>query len=211
MLQQFTQAILLVSAISADGFISAFAYGVKKIKIPFFSVMVINIICSLMLAVSLFAGSFLRTFLSEEAAKIICFFILFALGFVKLLDNVLKSLIKKYNRLDKQIKFKLLSLNFILNVYANPEDADEDRSKTLSPAEAASLAVALSLDGLAAGAGAALGGANIPLVITLSFIIGIIAVIFGCFLGNKAARKAKMNFSWLGGAALIGVAVLKLI
>ena len=210
MIYEITQAVLLVSALSADAFVSAFAYGTKSIRIPLVSVMVINIICSVMLAVSLFMGELIRPFLPESAAKIFCFVILLFLGIIKLLDNALKSFIKKYNRLNRQIKFKILNLHFILNVYANPEDADKDNSLVLSPAEAASLAVALSLDGLAAGAGTALGGTNKPLVIALSLIIGVLAITLGCFLGNKAADKSRADFSWLGGAGLIMLAFYKL-
>jgi len=211
MLIEFTQAFLLVFAVSADAFFSSLAYGVKKIKIPFSSVIVISLISAGVLAASLFAGELIRPLMHENTAKILCFLILFLLGFIKLLDNVIIALIKKHNRLSGQLKFKLLSLNFILNVYANPEDADEDRSKVLSPAEAVSLSIALSLDGLAAGIGTALGGANKPLIIALALVVGVLAITLGSFIGNRVAGKSKAGFSWLGGAGLIVLAVLKLI
>lgn len=37
----------------------------------------------------------------------------------------------------------MFNLNFILNIYANPDDADFDQSKTISSSEALSLAFAL--------------------------------------------------------------------
>ncbi|MCL2637019.1 MAG: sporulation membrane protein YtaF [Oscillospiraceae bacterium] len=212
MLFDFTQALLLVFAVSADAFASSFAYGAKKIIIPFSSVMVISAVSAAFLAVSLFAGNFFRGFLSEETAGILCFFILFFLGLVKLLDNAVKSFIKRRNKsINGQLKFKLLNINFILNIYANPEDADEDRSKVLSPAEAVSLSIALSLDGLAAGIGTALGGANKPLIIALALAVGILAITLGSLIGNKTADNSKAGFSWLGGAVLIVLAVLKLV
>jgi putative sporulation protein YtaF len=216
MLIELLQAFLLVSAVSADAFLSSLAYGTKKIKIPFSSVMVISVISSAFLTASLFAGDLIRPFLHENTANVLCFLILFILGLIKLLDNAVKALIKKYNKpdgscLNRQLRFRLLSLNFILNVYANPEDADEDCSKVLSPAEAVSLSIALSLDGLAAGIGAALGGVNKPLIITLSLIIGVLAITLGSLIGNKAAGKSKAGFSWLGGAGLIVLAVFKLV
>jgi putative sporulation protein YtaF len=212
MLFDLMQALLLVFAVSADAFVSSFAYGAKKIKIPFVSVIVISAISAAFLAVSLFAGEFIRGFLSESTAGILCFLILFTLGLVKLLDNAVKALIKKRNKhINGQLKFKLLNFNFILNVYANPEDADSDRSNVLSPGEAVSLSIALSLDGLAAGIGTALGGANKPLIIALALAVGILAITLGSFTGNKAADKSKAGFSWLGGAVLIVLAVFKLV
>ncbi|MDR2558019.1 MAG: sporulation membrane protein YtaF [Oscillospiraceae bacterium] len=211
MLFDLTQALLLVSAVSADAFVSSFAYGAKKIKIPFASVMVISGVSAAFLAASLFAGEFIRGFLNENTANILCFLILFFLGLIKLLDNAVKALIKKRNKnINGQLKFKLLNFNFILNIYANPEDADEDRSNVLSPTEAVSLSIALSLDGLAAGIGTALGGANKLLIIALALVIGVLAIALGSFTGNKAADKSKASFSWLGGAVLIVLAVLKL-
>lgn len=212
MLFDLTQALLLVFAVSADAFISSFAYGAKRIKIPFSSVMVISGVSAAFLSVSLFAGGLVRGFLSEDTAKILCFLILFFLGLVKLLDNAVKTLIKRRNKhINGQLRFKFLSFNFILNVYANPEDADEDRSNVLSPGEAVSLSIALSLDGLAAGLGTALGGANKPLIIALALVIGVLAITLGSFIGNKAAGQSKAGFSWLGGAVLIVLAVFKLV
>jgi putative sporulation protein YtaF len=212
MLTDLTQALLLVFAVSADAFISSFAYGAKKIKIPFASVMVISGVSAAFLAISLFAGEFFRAFLSESTASFLCFFILFFLGLAKLLDNAVKAFIKKHNKhINGQLRFKLLNFNFILNIYANPEDADSDRSNVLSPGEAVSLSIALSLDGLAAGIGTALGGANKPLIIALALVVGVLAIALGSFIGNKAAASSKAGFSWLGGAVLIVLAVYKLV
>ena len=38
-------AILLVSALSMDAFVASFAYGTSKIKIPFKSAIIINVVC----------------------------------------------------------------------------------------------------------------------------------------------------------------------
>jgi len=176
----FIQALLLVFAVSADAFFSAFAYGAKKIKIPFSSILVISVVCSAFLAVSLFAGELIRPLLPEFISRILCFSILFVLGIIKLFEKDADT-----NR-------------------------DRDHNKLLSPAEAVSLSVALSLDGLAAGLGTALGGANKPLIIALSLVVGILALNLGCLLGNKTS-KTKAGFSWLGGAGLILLAVYKLV
>jgi putative Mn2+ efflux pump MntP len=172
---------VLVLAVSADAFFSAFAYGTRKTRIPFSSVLVISAVCSAFLAVSLYAGELIRPFFPENIAKLLCFLILFVLGLIKLFDK------------------------------GNTADHDRDHNMLISPAEAVSLSVALSLDGLAAGIGTALGGANKPLIIALSLAVGIAAITLGCLLGNKTARKSKMSFSWLGGAGLILLAVYKLL
>src|SRR5689334_16527089 len=141
------ETVLLVIALSVDSFIASFAYGTSKIKIRFISVLILSGICSLTFALSLFLASFLSRLISSPATKIFCFLILLILGIVKLFDSSIKSIIRKHKGITKQLKFSMFSVNFILNIYADPEDADADYSRVLSPNEAVSLAIALSLDG----------------------------------------------------------------
>ncbi|MFR2843702.1 MAG: manganese efflux pump [Acutalibacteraceae bacterium] len=63
----------------------------------------------------------------------------------------------------------------------------------LSPAEAASLAVALSLDGLAVGFGAALMQVNVLIVMLFSLAVGMLAVRLGGKIGNRAAQKLSFD------------------
>lgn len=204
------EAVMLVSALSMDAFVASFAYGTNKIKIPFRSVAVISVICSSILAAALLLGGAVRSVIPPYLTGIICFIILFLLGIVKLCDSTVKSLIRKKKNMHKELAFSLLHLNFILNIYADPEEADSDMSKILSPGEAASLAVALSLDGLAVGFGAALAKVNPVQIVGISLVTSIIAVMSGCFVGNKIAEKVSLNLSWLSGVMLMILALLKL-
>jgi Predicted membrane protein len=193
-----------------DAFVSSFAYGTNKIKIPFKSVAVIAIVCSSFLAASIFLASFLNSFISEEITRILAFSILFLLGLAKFFDSTIKLYIKRHNQLNKELKFSVFNLQFMLNVYANPEQADINASKTLSPKEAVYLAIALSVDGLAVGFGAGLVAVNHLLVILFAFVADTIALTLGCRVGNKVVEKTVLNLSWLSGIVLIGLAFLKL-
>lgn len=204
------ESIVLASALSIDAFVASFAYGSNKIKIPMLSVQIINIICSSVLGISLLIGALLKPYLSDWFTITICFIILFGLGIVKLFDGITKSIIRKHNNLKKEVRFSMFNFNFILNLYANPEAADIDASKTISPIEAASLAIALALDGIAVGFGAALGNVSGWMVFLFSFISNGLAIILGCYLGNKIARSLKFNISWISGAILIILAFLKI-
>lgn len=200
---------MLASALSLDAFVASFAYGSKNIKIPFKSAQVINLICAGITGLALLAGSVLKSYIPGWLTVAIGFTVLFILGIVKLLDSITKSIIRKYNYINKEIKFSLFNFKFILNLYADPENADIDGSKTLSPAEAASLAIALSLDGITVGLGAAIGNINGWAVFICSLVIGIAAVLLGSFAGNKLAGKAPYNLSWISGAILIALAFSK--
>ena len=205
------EAAILAASLSVDAFVAGFAYGSSKIKIPFLSVQIINIICSLITGVGLLIGSVLREYIPPWITIVISFIILFILGVVKLLDSVTKSIIRKHTDLKREIKGSLFNFKFIINLYADPEKADIDASKTISPTEAVALAISLSLDGLAVGIGAALGNVNGLIVFLFSLITNAISIVLGCFIGNKIAKKSQFNLSWLSGVVLIIMAFLKVI
>lgn len=204
------ESVVLALALSMDTFVASFAYGSSRTQIPMKSVQTINAVCCSFLALALLLGTALKQVIPAAATSGICFTVLLLLGLVKLLDSVIKSLIRKYNGFNKEIKFSMLNLKFILNLYANPEDADVDDSKVISPAEAASLAVALSLDGLVVGMGAALGHINGWVVLGCAFVANTLAIVLGCAVGRRVAHAIKFDLSWLSGAFLLVLAVMKL-
>ncbi len=208
------EAFFLTIALSIDAFASGLAYGTNKIKLPKFSIIIISSICSFILAISLFFGTVIGQFVSTNITLIICVVIMFFLGIIKLFDGYIKSIIKKNNGLNKNIAFSIFNLKLTLNLYAKPEDADFDHSKVLSAKEAVAIAIALSLDSLTIGFGQGLLKMTwlySGIIIFFSFIIGILALAIGGYLGNRISKKSKINLSWLGGLILIIMAILKIV
>lgn len=204
------ESFLFTAAISIDIFMASVGYGIDNIKVPTLSTIIISGICSLMLGISLFIGSTIENHIPVETAKLIYFAILFVLGTIKIFDSSIKSYIIKRKNLHKKFSFSAIHLNFILNIYANPKEADQDSSRYLSPTESISLAIAMSIDGLVVGFGAALANANLWITISISFILGIFTIICGEKVGQKISQKSSLNISWLGGAILIFLSLLKL-
>ena len=193
------QAFLLTSAISADCFASGFAYGANKIKVPIFSVFIISFICTAILAVSLLCGTAIGKVIPHAITVAVCAAILMLLGFFKIFGELIKSRIKNKNR--------------FLKVCADPTAADFDDNKILTFKETIAIAIALSLDGLAVGAGAGLTNQSILnylIIIGFSLVTDVVYLIFGVFVGRRLAQKSKVNLSWLSGLVLIGVAIMKL-
>lgn len=207
----FLQALAIAMSLSVDAFAASFAYGSNKIRIPMKSIQTINLICTAITAISLLAGNLLQPYISEKLAASVSFAILFILGVVKLLDSITKSIIRKHSNFRRELRFSLFNFRFLLRLYADPEKADVDLSKSLSTAEAASLAIALSFDGIAVGFGAALAGINAWIIIICSLFMGLLALYLGVFLGNRLSRNSAVNLSWLGGGLLIVMAVFKLL
>lgn len=206
----FFQTAALAAALSVDAFVACFAYGSQQIRIPLISAQVISLLCTGILGISTLLGAWVKNFIPPWLTSLLCFFILMALGVVKLLDGMVKAILRKHSSFGREIRFRLFHLRFVLSLYADPEKADQDHSKTISPKEAASLATALSLDGAAVGFGAALGNLSLPLLLFCSLLAELLAVLLGARLGNRLAKKLPFNPSWLGGALLLLLAFSKL-
>lgn len=208
--QIILEAVAIASALSMDAFVAGFAYGARQIRLSRCAILLINLICSAILGIFLGLGSLIAGFLPEGLQRGICFGVLFALGLIKLLDGIVRAAIRKYGNLDGKLDFSLFSLRFVLHVYADPAAVDLDHSKTISPAEALSLALALSLDGAAAGFGAALGQVSIIAVVTASLVANQLTLLTGSWLGERLSRRFRMSLGWLGGVILLLLAFSKL-
>lgn len=204
------EALLIASSLSLDAFTAGFAYGSKKIKIPMLELQVVNIICSAIVGIALFAGTYIKDILPAGLTSALSFVLLFSIGLTKLLDSITKSLIKKHTDINKKVEFSIFNFKFILNLYANPEKSDVDNSKNISIYEAALLALSLSIDGIAVGFGAALGNVNAWAVFFCSLITDLVLMASGNALGKKLSQKLPFNVSWLAGAVLIALAFSKL-
>ncbi|APF26942.1 putative sporulation protein YtaF [Clostridium sporogenes] len=205
------ESLLLVLAVSLDAFVASIAYGTNKIKIPFISATIINIVCSSVLGVSLFLGSVIKKFIPVKITSIISFIILCLFGIYYLFDSMVKNYVKKNRDSNKKLKIKFSDLSFIIDICIDETKADVDHSKILSPKEALYLSTALSLDSLAIGLGSSLGNVNYMQIIILSLISDFVFVYAGAFVGRKFVEKSKFSLSWLSGIILIVLAVMRII
>jgi putative sporulation protein YtaF len=203
------ETLLLVLSVSIDSFLASISYGTSKIKIPFSSALIVDIISSTMLGTSLIVGGLLQSYISLNIAKIVSFIILFLLGVYRLFEGLLKTYINKKSKALSPFKFKLFDFNFVLQVYANEIKADFDKSKTLTSKEAIYLAFALSLDSLAVGFGSSLLTINYIQVFIVSIFIGLIVILLGSYMGRKFVESTNLNLSWLSGLMLIILAFLR--
>lgn len=205
-----SKLILLIIALSVDSFAASFAYGADKVKIPPFSAVIVALLSDSLLILSLVAGNLFKAYIPDSLTTFFSFTILFALGIIKLFDSSIKKKIRE-NRFDsKELHVSFKNLRFILTVYAQPQKANTADVEILSPAEALSLGLALSLDSAAAGIGAASAEFSLPLTALLTFIISIAAVFWGCKTGRLLAAKSDFNFSIIGGLLLLLLALIKL-
>lgn len=205
------QSLILVLSLCIDTFVTSIVYSSNKIKIPVVSGLIIDTICSLFLAISLFFGYLIKDFIPINIASTISFLLLLILGVYRLFEAFFKNLIKKYYDKGSPLTFKIFEFKFILQIYADEVKADLDESKILSPKEAFFLAVALSLDSLTVGFGCSLGTVNYLATVLLSFLVGALLLVLGGYVGKKISKNSNLNLSWLSGALLIILAFIRII
>lgn len=205
-----SRLIVLIVALSVDAFAASFAYGVDKVRIPPLSAVIVAALSDFILIVSLFIGNLFKAYIPASLTTFLSFSILLALGTAKLFDSSIKRIIRQNRFGSRQLHISFKNLSFILTVYAEPQEANITDVEVLSPSEAISLGLALSLDSAAAGIGAA--SLEYPLLLTalISFVIGILSVYSGCRLGRLLAARTDFNFSLISGILLVFLAFAKL-
>lgn len=207
------QLIILSVALSIDGFGVGISLGMRGMKIPFKSIVVISICSAVSLGVAMLIGEFISQYISEGAAGKTGGVILILLGiwYVFQFFKKEKEVIEAQSKEKMIFNYEIKSLGVVISILQKPTDVDFDKSGTINGVEALVLGIALSLDAFGAGIGAAMIGIS-PLVLAVT--IGIMSSIFiwsGLQSGKLLSKnKVVKNLSFLPGVLLIIIGILKL-
>lgn len=198
-------------ALSLDTFTAGVALGTQKIMVPFRSVLAISLTCSASLWLATSLGGWIGNWISPRTGAVIGCVILVMMGSVRLFDGVIKELLRRCCENKEGMVFYRKNLKIFLQVCVDSAQADFNRSQSLSVPEAISLAAALSVDGLAAGVGAGILDVSHWLIFLIAMLINLFAVHLGCRTGIRFSRKHEQDISWVAGALLIVLGLIKLI
>lgn len=202
--------LILIIALCLDSFMACFAYGSNKVKIPFLSALLVAFIGSLFLGISVYTAVYIRNYIPIEVATMISFSIFLMIGLSSLFQSSIKAYLKKYSN-QKKLSFRYQNVAFVLDIYIDEMNADQDHSKKLSLLEAFYLSMALSLDSIVSGFALGVDVSNPFVLLILSFILGFLAIYGGYYLGKKLNRRKGRDFSWISGLMFIGLAILRII
>lgn len=180
--------LVLAIAVSLDGFGVGIAYGLRRIRIPLLSVVIIACCSGFIIWLSMQAGRWLSLYLSDFIANLIGAVILMLIGSWSIVQFIRsrhhkpdtdasngdsspsEQLVSPDNEnsadeatSDKDapkqvILLELKRLGLVIQILRTPQAADVDKSGNISAMEAFMLGTALSLDAFGAGLGAALLG-----------------------------------------------------
>lgn len=127
------------------------AYGVRKIRIPWYSNLAIACISFIATFVSGLFGSVISSWIAPWIGQLIGTFVIVGVGVWVLVQPLVE---KKHSPLEKDS-------NHLTRLLRNPEEADKDSSKSISLGESILLGIALAMNALAGGFNAGITHLNI--------------------------------------------------
>lgn len=204
------EILLLLIAISIDSLVIGITYGMKKIHIPVSSIITINIICTVVLFISMLLGKLFKFILPNNISNLLSFFILLSLGVYYIIQGTTKNISNSERNLNKIIEIKISSIRIVVDIAVDCTKADLNKSGDLDILESIYLGIALSIDALGIGIGSAMSSNNIIMTTIYFFILNIIMLYTGLIFGKKVVTKSDIELSWLSGIILIVLAITKL-
>ncbi|RKD23793.1 sporulation membrane protein YtaF [Ammoniphilus oxalaticus] len=209
--------LAIAFAVSLDGFGVGISYGLRRIKIPLSSILIITFCTAVVIVGSMNLGQLLAEYIDLEAANLIGAWVLIGVGCWSIF-NLYQNKETQPGRSEAEaveveqspkqvLKLEIKILGLVVHILKKPTIADMDKSGEITAGEATLLGFALSMDAFGAGFGAALMGfspwstglvvsalctlfillglrigfmySNIAWVKRLSFIPGVILILFG--------------------------------
>ncbi|ADL08350.1 sporulation membrane protein YtaF [Thermosediminibacter oceani] len=211
---ELLSSFLLAVAVSVDSFSAGIAYGMRKIKIPVLSQLIIAFSTSVALSLAMAGGKLLEKFISPHLTEYAGSFILFLLGVSSLRETLARRDLPedRQNPRPRMIAtFKIKPLGLVVKILKEPVVADLNISGTIETREAFLLGTALALDAFGAGLGAGAAGFKVLPTITLVTFMGFIFMMIGLHLGFKRFQGQKSYFSFIPGGLFIFLAVARVL
>lgn len=195
---------LLAFAISLDGFSVGTIYGLRKMRIPLSSILIISACSFMMIILSMTIGGIIEPIISPNVASSIGGWILVVIGLGTLLQYLrgLRKTPKKHRLFN--IKFKQFGV--VTKIFREPASADLDQSGIISGAEAFLLGLALSFDAFGAGIGAAFLGYS---AVFTAFLVAFMSALF--LWAGKTVGYLFSEVKWIKKASFIPGILLILI
>lgn len=215
--------LMLAIAVSIDGFGVGITYGMRRIKIPVHSVVIITACSAFVILVAMYIGGWLAYFLAPSVTHYIGGTILIGIG-LWAMYNIRRQQNSNAEAEEEPtpvadganpqsvLAIEIKSLGLVIQILKRPTKADIDHSGTISGVEAMFLGLALSLDAFGAGIGAALMGYTPWLTALLIGVASCVFILSGLKLGFVYANARWMKrMTYMPGILLILCGLFKLL
>ncbi|MGL5694057.1 MAG: sporulation membrane protein YtaF, partial [Peptostreptococcaceae bacterium] len=182
------------------------SYGIKKVKLSIIASLLISFITSLGTFLSMYFGYVITNFISPKIVTALGGSLLLFLGFKMIIDFTKKYKNKSNGDLARN---KKITYSEILD---EPEKADIDNSGDIDLKECITLSIALTLNNISLGIAASIAGISILLNTIFTFVLTLINIGLGFYIGNKYASTLMGEYSDLiSGLLLISIGIYQVI
>lgn len=228
--------LLLAVALSLDGFGVGLSYGLRRIRLPGISFVIISLCTVFTMGISMLLGRYLELFLNFISPRLIGAVLIIGLGGFQLIRAIRKQLtgLAEAEADDSAVavvalqpvaepkaalasvsayplmKIRLGFFGLVIQVMRTPDLADMDGSGGISLKESFLLGFALALDAFASGIGAALTGMYISEIAVVA-LTQLFIIRCGQLLAGKIPDRWIKKAEYLPGAVLILVGLGKLL
>ncbi len=208
---------LLAISLSIDALGVGMVYGLKQVKIPLVSKLIICLFSIVYTGIALVIGKSLSLFLSPENAKLIGIIILGMMGMWIIIQSLIKDVNNQAKKKDESgdktiFKIGIKSLGITIQVIRDPMKFDLDKSGAIDSAESLLLGLALSVDAIGVGIGSSLMGFYSPIIPLAIGLFQLIFLYLGTYFGKKVSLFSGFNkkaLSILPGILLIFLALIR--
>lgn len=201
--------LLLALVASVDGLVVGVSYGMRRIALPFASLVIVALCTAGGMAVSMLFGDAMLSFVPERAAELLAGLVIIAFGVWQGLAGFLHQVRQRAMLLGEGlgplVRLRIRSLGVHVQVLVDPVQADADRSGVIDPKEAVALGVALGLDTLAVGFAAGVAGLGAWIIGGVALALAVLMWV-GVHVGRSAGRGASSPW-WYYAPALLLIAL----
>jgi putative sporulation protein YtaF len=191
-LQILSIALMSISS-NTDSFAIAMAYGIRKVRIAILPNLLIASVSSFGTFLSMSLGQTIGGYLPRSISTMLGSGVLISIGILGMSGAIWQEKqrrkIEKYKRENSD---KLRSIYLLQEVegYINPlQTPSRNNSRYMTIKESIPLAFSLTINNIGGGIGAEIANLNVPFTTGITFIFAVLAILVGCTLGQKFAKK----------------------
>ncbi|HLN60274.1 MAG TPA: sporulation membrane protein YtaF [Symbiobacteriaceae bacterium] len=214
--------VLLALALSLDSLTVGLLYGARGIKLSWSAMLVVSLATGFLLAAAMGGGRLVATWLAPTTAQRLGALLLTGVGLWityqtwrnggSAADGATAPAVATPAEETRKVwRLKLGSVGIVIEILREPGSADLDRSGHISLSEAWFLGIALALDSVAAGLGAAMAGFS-PLGLPLAAAGGSLGLMF---MGSRGARllpfRLEGRWAMLHGVVLVLLGLYRMV
>ncbi|WP_027365519.1 sporulation membrane protein YtaF [Desulfotruncus alcoholivorax] len=215
----FLTMTLFAIALNLDSVAVGVSYGIRNIKLPTTSLLIISLMSMGAITFSMLLGKTVAGFFSPTFAHRLGGFILLFIGLWVLIQSLQANRHRKSSLNEHQdnqspdtlIKIHIRFLGLVIQILREPSRADLDQSGTISAREAVLLGIALAMD--AFGAGFAVSMMGFSIIFTALMVgIGHFILTYGGLLAGMGmnCKGLSQKLCTLPGFILIALGLFKI-